>query len=72
MKYLIMLTLLVSCGKSVISEEGLRIKDFEKTCLEGHVYFFNYGGQYGGSFGAIKLDQNGKPVKCSMVEVENV
>lgn len=65
MKYLILLLLLVGC-KAKVSEDGLNVIDFQKVCIEGNIYFYAYGGQHGGSFGAIKLDQYGKPIKCSM------
>jgi len=35
----------------------------KKVCLEGHVYF--YGGMPG-TYLAIKLDDNGKPIKCEV------
>lgn len=66
MRLLMLTLLLIGCSEGPVSVDGMRIKEFEKTCLEGHVYFYNYGGQYGGSFGSIKLDANGKPVRCSM------
>ncbi len=43
-------------------------KKYDKICIEGHVYYFFPGNGYGDS-AVIKLDDNGKPVKCGCSQV---
>lgn len=38
--------------------------DFDKICLEGHVYYYRQFGHNG--YLAIKLDDYGNPVKCGI------
>lgn len=65
---LLMLLTMVQCTdekkKSTIPSD--KTDDFEKICIEGHIYYektktFGYAG-YG--YLSIKLDDNGKPMKC--------
>lgn len=66
----ILLALLAIAGCRENSEKPVtpsdRTGDFKKICIEGHIYYektvtFGYAG-YG--YLSIKLDDNGKPVKC--------
>jgi hypothetical protein len=49
--------LLAGCTKN---EDGMSFCNYEKICVEGHIYFHGYKRL------AIKLDDEGKPIKCSM------
>jgi hypothetical protein len=60
MKILLIVTttfLLAGCTKN---EDSITLHHYEKICVEGHVYFHGYNRL------AIKLDDEGKPIKCSM------
>lgn len=60
MRILFIFLVLVSCSKPV--SNGKIYSYMGKICIEGHVYHqFN---AYTASTYAIKLDDNGKPIKC--------
>jgi len=53
---------LVSCSgndNNIIKDSS---KEFEKICIEGHVYFKREDGHKG--YLSIKLSDDGKPIKC--------
>ena len=68
MKYLLLAVILVGCSSK--NEDGVTIKEVNKVCIEGHIYFYNYGGQYGG-YMSPKFDYDGKLIECSMKAQES-
>ena len=57
---LILCSLILSCNGVDNTNEDLGYM-FDKICIEGHIYY-RMGRQL-----AIKLDSNGKPIKCGEV-----
>jgi hypothetical protein len=53
----------ISCDTNDNVAKIENIKIYE-TCLEGHVYYWS--NVYAGKSFAIKLDDNGKPIKCKV------
>jgi len=63
-KYLMLwfvILFLVKCGDIETKTKKQRdLSDiFDKVCIENHIYYFA-----GNGYLAIKLDDNGKPIKC--------
>ena len=60
MKYLLALMFLVGCTQ-VVDQQGRPVIKPEEHCIGGHTY---YGNPWYKGWAAIKLDDDGKPVKC--------
>lgn len=63
MRILLILFILVYSCKPVPVSDGKVNGYMGKVCIEGHVY--HQIAAYGGATYSIKLDDNGKPIKCS-------
>jgi hypothetical protein len=64
---LLVLLATAGCGNNECREESKRPMDdhtrfYEEVCIGGHVYYQRSIGYQG--YLSIKLDDNGKPVKC--------
>ena len=62
---LILCSLILSCNEVDNTNEDLGYM-FDKICIEGHIYY-RMGRQL-----AIKLDSNGKPIKCGEVRKQEL
>ena len=61
-KYLMLwfvILFLVKCGDIETKRQRDLSSNFDKVCIENHIYYFT-----GNGFLAIKLNDDGKPVKC--------
>ena len=68
MKILLLILLITGCeGKNSV---GLDIKTPSKACVDGYIYFYSYGSQYGGSYMSPKFGKDGKLISCSMDKAE--
>jgi len=61
--FLLTCIFLISCGEQRNWKDTDTITPMRKVCVEGHVYYKNMAPYNGGI--AIKLDDEGKPIKCS-------
>lgn len=67
--FLLVLAILTLFPFKALSQEKPKdlTREFKIVCLGGHQYWFRNLYSYGGFYEslAIKLDDNGKPIKCS-------
>jgi hypothetical protein len=59
------ISLIFSCNRvgQDLSNDGDQGYKYDKVCIEGHVYYSMYT-HNGYTVIVLKLDDNGKPVKC--------